>query len=281
MLKDDKRMNFIIRLYRKLKYDDIFASASQLSYYLILAFFPFIMFIITLVGYFNIDESMIINGMQLIFPDNVHALITSTLNQIINVRNGELLWSSLLVVVIAASTGFRGVIKAINKSYGVLESRSYPFVWFISVTSTIVLTVAILLNLVLLVFGEAIGLYIFNKLGLSDTFLLYWSYLRHIITLCFVVFFLASIYKFTPAYKPRWNEVYIGAIFSTFCWLIVSIVFSKFMNRTNDLSMLYGGLSAMFGLITWLYLTSFVFILGMEINSVFSIQRKSKIIKIT
>ena len=143
MLKDDKRMNFVIRLYIKLKCDDIFASASQLSYYLILAFFPFIMFIVTLVGYFNIDELMIINGMQLIFPANVHALITSTLNQIINVRNGELLWSSLLVVVIAASTVFRGVIKAINKSYGVLESRSYPFVWIISVTSTIVVTVII------------------------------------------------------------------------------------------------------------------------------------------
>lgn len=269
-------LNFVTRLLIKLKNDDIFASAAQLSYYLILAFFPFIIFIFTLIGYFNLDESVIIDGMQLIFPSNVHSLITSTINQIINVRNGELLWVSLLVVAVAASTGFRGVIKAINRSYGVVENRCFPHVWIISILSTVILTIAILLNLTLLVFGESIGLFFFDKLGLDDTFLYCWSVLRHLITLGFIVFFFASIYKFTPSYKPKWREVYIGSIFSTLSWILVSVIFSQYMNNTNNMSILYGGLSAMFGLITWLYISSFVFILGMEINSVYSIQRNSK-----
>ena len=96
-----------------------------------------------------------------------------------------------------------------------------------------------------------------------------------------MIFVLASIYKFTPSYKARWKHVYIGATFSTLCWLIVSLFLSKFMGKTTRMSILYGGLSAMFGLMSWLYVSSFIFIVGMQINSVLAIQRCAKSVAIS
>lgn len=266
----------IVRLIKKLCNDDIFASSAQLSYYLILAFFPFLIFVITFIGYLNLDSTEIIHGLEIIFPQEVHNLVTSTINQIINTRNSDILWLSLFGTLIAASTGFRGVIKAVNKSYGVRETRLFPIVWLISVVSIVILATAIILTLILLVFGRSIGVFVSTKLGFGDNFLYYWSNFRDIIAIVSVILFIACIYKFAPAYKPKWREVFLGSIVSSIGWLIVSYGFSFYINARNNFTMLYGGLSAMFALIIWLYLTSFVFILGMEVNSVFSIKRKQQ-----
>lgn len=270
----------IVRFIKKLCNDDIFASSAQLSYYLILAFFPFLIFVITFIGYLNLDFIEIIYGLENIFPQEVHNLVTSTINQVINTRNSDILWFSLFSTLIAASTGFRGVIKAINKSYGVKETRLFPIVWLISVVSVVILATAIILTLVLLVFGKSIGVFVFTKLGFGDKFLYYWCNFRDVIAVTSIIIFIACIYKFAPAYKPKWSEVLIGSIVSSIGWLIVSYAFSLYINVRNNFTMLYGGLSAMFALIIWLYLTSFVFILGMEVNSVFSIKRKQQNITI-
>lgn len=266
----------IVRLIKKILNDDIFASSAQLSYYLILAFFPFLIFVITFIGYLNLDSNEILHGLEIVFPKEVHTLVTSTLDQIINTRNSDILWLSLFGTLIAASTGFRGVIKAINKSYGVRETRLFPIVWLISVISIIILATAIILTLVLLVFGRSIGILVSTKLGFGDNFLYYWSNFRYVIAILSIIIFIACIYKFAPAYKPKWKEVYIGSIVSSTGWLIVSYAFSFYINTRNNFTMLYGSLSAIFALIMWLYLTSFVFILGMEVNSVFSIRRKKQ-----
>lgn len=276
MKVNDKGISFLFKLIHKLKDDDIFASASQLSYYLILAFFPFLIFIMTLIGFLNLDSSEVIYGLRALFPESVHNLIVSTVTQIINVRNGELLWVSILSVAIAASTGFRGVVKAINKSYCIKESRPYPVVWIISIISTIALTLAIAISLFLLVFGGTIGSFISYKIGFGEDFFAFWSKVRYATSIPVIMIFFAAIYKYAPAYKPKWKDVYIGSIIATVLWILVCAVFTKLMNNANNLTMLYGSLSTMFVLILWIYLTSFVFILGMEINSVLFIKRKTK-----
>lgn len=270
-----KILNGTLKLFKKLSHDDIFASSAQLSYYLILSFFPFLIFVITAIGYLNLDSADIIYGLKLVFPKSVHDLVISTINQVVNIRNNELFWISLFGTLVSASTGFRGAIKAINKSYGVRETRFFPLVWLISVISTVALAAAIIFTLILLIFGKSIGTFVSIKLGLGDDFIRYWSNLRLSIAIISIILSIACIYKFAPAYRPKWKEVFIGAIVSTGGWLLLSFAFSKIINIQNSFSMLYGSLSSMFALIVWLYLTSFVFILGMEVNSAFSIKRKS------
>lgn len=268
------------RLFSKLCHDDIFASSAQLSYYLILSFFPFLIFVISSIGYLNLDSSEIIYGLKLIFPETVHNLVISTINQIVNVRNNELFWLSLVGALVSASTGFRGTIKAINKSYGVRENRFFPLVWLISIISTVALAAAIIFTLILLIFGKSIGNFIYINLGLSDIFLEYWNKLRLFVPIISIIFSIACIYKFAPAYRPRWKQVYIGAVVSTIGWLIISFIFSKIITIQNSFSMLYGSLSSIFALIVWLYLTSFIFILGMEVNSAFVMKRNCSSITI-
>jgi membrane protein len=78
------------------------------------------------------------------------------------------------------------------------------------------------------------------------------------------------VYKFAPAKKLVWKEVIAGSIFSTVGWVLVSFVFSFYIDNFNNYSRFYGSLGAVFILMTWLFLISIIFILGVEINFVTS-----------
>ena len=83
-----------------------------------------------------------------------------------------------------------------------------------------------------------------------------------------MIFLFALIYMFAPAKRLKLKEVIPGAIFSTVGWIAVSFGFSFYINNFSNYSRFYGSLGAVFILMTWLFLVSIIFILGVEINCV-------------
>jgi membrane protein len=83
-----------------------------------------------------------------------------------------------------------------------------------------------------------------------------------------MIFIFVIIYIFAPAKKLKWKEVIPGAIFSTLGWVLVSFGFSFYIDNFSNYSRLYGSLGAVFILMTWLFIISIIFILGVEINFV-------------
>ena len=89
-----------------------------------------------------------------------------------------------------------------------------------------------------------------------------------------MIWIFAGIYRYAPAKKFLWREVYPGAIVSALGWIIASLGFSYYINNISNYSVLYGSVGAVFVLMTWLYITSMVLILGAEFNSILTIRRK-------
>ena len=262
-------MHFIV----KVKRDDIFSLASQLAYYLVLSFFPFLIFLITLIGFIKPNPEQVLEGLNRIVPISVFELIQSTVNEIIHSQNAGLLGVSILLTIWTASSGFRAVIKGTNKAYNLNDKRSFIKRSFISYISTIVLAVTIIMTLILLVFGRIIGNYLIHILPLEGLMSLIWNVLRFGIVLVYLIFVFAAIYRYTPCKRVPWKNAIPGAVFSTFGWLVFSLAFSFYINNFGNFSRLYGGLAAVFILMIWIFLMSIIFILGVEINSVLEKQR--------
>ena len=91
---------------------------------------------------------------------------------------------------------------------------------------------------------------------------------RYAFVFIVMIFIFALIYMFAPAKRLKLKEVVPGAIFSTMGWIVVSFVFSFYINNFSNYSRFYGSLGAVFILMTWLFLISMIFILGVEINCV-------------
>ncbi|WP_297712855.1 YihY/virulence factor BrkB family protein [Clostridium sp.] len=265
--------DFIVYFIVKIRDDDIFALAAQLAYYLILSFFPFLIFLLTLVGFSNLDSMEVLGALRAMLPTSAFELIYNVIIEIIEKQNTGLLGASLLLVIWSASSAFRAVIKGINKAYGLSENRSFIKRAFIAVICTFALAFLIMLTLVMLVFGRLIGDLIASYLPFPSVVYKVWNFLRYVLVVFMMILIFASIYRYTPSKRLRWKEVLPGAIACTVGWLIVSLGFSFYINNFSNYSKIYGGLGAVIILITWLYLTSIILIGGGEINSVIVIRK--------
>ncbi|MBU3104446.1 YihY/virulence factor BrkB family protein [Clostridium gasigenes] len=274
--KKRSTLDFIVYFIVKINNDDIFALASQLAYYLILAFFPFLIFLMTVIGASSLNSIEILDGLRAILPSSVFDLVASIIREVVDNQYSGLLGISIVLTIWAASSGFRAVIKGVNKAHDIKETRSFIKRSIIAIIFTFALTLVIVLTLAMLVFGDLIGGYILTIVPFYRAMTIVWNILRYVIVVCMMIGIFASIYRFTPAKKIRWKQVLPGAIVSTIGWIVVSRGFSFYINNFSNYSRLYGSLGAVFILMTWLYITSMILIVGAEINSVLILRKKQR-----
>ncbi|MCI1478544.1 MAG: YihY/virulence factor BrkB family protein [Clostridium beijerinckii] len=269
-IKLSSKVNLIIHLIVKIKRDDVFALASQLAYYLILSFFPFMLFLMTLAGFSSISSKQILGQLNVMLPRSVLELTQSTVVEIFDNQYTGLLGISILLTLWTASSAFKAIIKSINKAYNFKEERSFIKLSIISMLGILALAATIILALTALVFGNVIGDYIKSINPFYEIVLSIWNIFRYTFILAIMISIFICVYKFAPAKKLVWKDVIAGSIFSTLGWVLVSFVFSFYIDNFNNYSRFYGSLGAVFILMTWLFLISIIFILGVEINFVTS-----------
>lgn len=256
--------------------DEVPALASELSYSLILSFFPFLIFLMTLIGYLSLDTELVLWELSKVLPDGAYKLVHDTVLEVLQGRNVKLLSLGFILSIWTSSTGFRSVIKGLNKAYDEKEKRSLIKVIIISILCTIGLTFIIVATLFLLVFGEALGRFLMWKFFISGSFMSLWNIVRYAIILTSMILVFALLYRYTPSKRLRWREVIPGAIFATIGWIVVSIGFSFYVNNFGNYSRLYGSIGAVIVLLTWLYLTSIIIMVGGELNAALAFDRKVK-----
>ena len=265
-----RQINLLIHLIVKIKKDDVFALSSQLAYYLILSFFPFMIFLITLIGFSHLSSVEVLDNLNAILPTSIVDLTKSIIAEVVDNQHTGLLGVSVLLMIWTSSSAFRAVIKGVNKAYGFKENRSFIKRSIISMIGIILLAVIILLALAMLVFGNVIGAYIISRIPFYKIIIFLWNMFRYAFVFIVMIFIFALMYMFAPAKRLKLKEVVPGSVFSTMGWIGVSFGFSFYINNFGNYSRFYGSLGAVFILMTRLFLISMIFILGVEINCVMS-----------
>lgn len=251
----------------KINDDDIFALASQLAYSLILAFFPFLIFLMTLIGHLRLNPNEVLNTLNTLLPNSAYNLIEQTVKDIVTYQNGNLLSLSLIVSIWTAASGFRAIIRGINKAYNANEVRGFISTFFLSIVFTIAICIIIIAALSLLVFGDIIGKELFKLIKYDLIFIEVWQLMRYVVIIVMMVFVFILLYIYTPCKRQRWVDVLPGAIFATLGWIITSACFSYYVNNIANYTKRYGGIGAVIVLMTWLYLSSLIILLGGEVNA--------------
>lgn len=274
--KKISKIEFIAILLKKAYDDDIFALASQLAFHIVLSIFPFLIFVMSLIGVSHMNSNDVVNLLKTVFPENVFETIDKIIMEVTTSQSRGILGISIFATVWTSSSGFRAVIKGVNKANNIVDKRSFIKKVIISFMSTIALALIILFTLIFLVFGRVIGKYISNLFPMGNSISYIWNLLRGGILTFILILVIAAIYKFTPSIRLKWKDVLPGAIISTTGWIIVSVAFSYYINNFNNYSRIYGSLAAIFILMIWTFLTSFIFLVGVEINSVILLKRQGK-----
>ncbi len=261
-----KKNEFIKGFLQKINDDDSIAYAYQLTYGLLLAIFPFLIFVMTLIAYLGLDASYILNLMETSFPEDIYELVSGPVVDLVLNQRGGLLSASVFAAVYTASGGFRAFMKGMNKSMGFKDHRGFIYKYAVSIFWVILLALTILLALVGIVFGKQILHLIvsyfpnFPADGLIEV-------LRVIIPVVLLFGILSLLYMFIPAKNIRFKYAFPGAVFSTLLWITVTFLFQFYINNYANYSRFYGTLGALIGLLLWLSLTSIIMILGSSLNS--------------
>ncbi len=257
----------VLHLKQQFKKNELTALGAQLSYYLILSFFPFLIVLIVLLNFTPLTEGQTISQLSYILPDEVFQLTLTILDEIRSGLNATLLSASSLATIWAASKGTSALIKGLNKAYQVSENRSFFRLRAMGIVFTFALAFIIIFSLFFLVFGRFIGLAISEYLGFPEAFLSLWEYLRYGIPLLVLFFIFTLLFRIGPNYALGFRDVYPGAIFSTLGWIIISLIFSSYVNNYGAFSRLYGSIGAVIALLIWLNISSLIVLIGGEINA--------------
>jgi membrane protein len=263
---------FVRRLWTRINEHDIFGSAAQLSYYFLLALFPLLLFLMSLLGYFAEAGSelrnKLITYLATVMPSSAITLVHTTLDEITQDTGGGKLSLGILAALWAASNGMGAISDTLNDAYGVKEQRSWWKVRLVAIALTISVSILIVVALAIVLFGGQIGERVATHFGFSGIFTIVWKILQWPIALFFLLLTFDLIYSFAPDVRRRKRKWWtLGSVAAVVLWLLVSFGFRLYLHFFNSYSVTYGSLGALIVLMLWFYFTGLAILIGGEINS--------------
>jgi membrane protein len=251
--------------------DDAMGLAAQLAYYLILALFPFILVLVSLMGTFGSPElaSEVLSYFRQVVPEQAYEIIKTFTANIISGRAEApgLVSFGILFTIWAASGAFAALINALNRAYDVQETRPFWKVRGIAILMTLGLSVLILVGVLLLVVGEPIGETVANIFGLGNVFLLVWDIVRWPVALFFMVFTVALLYYFAPDVDQPFRWITPGGLIGVVLWVLASLAFNFYVSNFGSYNKTYGSIGAVIVLLLYLYISSLTILFGATLNA--------------
>ncbi|WP_062047531.1 YihY/virulence factor BrkB family protein [Bacillus sp. JCM 19034] len=271
-----KKSHFTFTLIHRLKSDPILDWAATLAYYFMLSIFPLIIFILALIPYFQIDIEGLQHFIEDFVPNELADILFTTIFEVVSEPQGGLLSFGILATVWSASNGINALIRAVNRSYTVEETRGFLRLRFLSIGLTISMIIVIVIALLLPVFGDLIitTLDRFFLLPAETTAVL--KMLRWIIGITLMSLILMIVYRLAPNMKLTFSQVLIGAFVATIGWQLISIAFSTYISHFGQFSATYGSLGGVIVLMLWFFLTGLILVIGGQVNAVLYHLHKEK-----
>ena len=258
---------FIVRIGKEAVKDDLFAMAGQLTYKMLMAFFPFLIFLISLLGFVNLDRHYWVSELFSVMPGGTVSILNDFYNEVISVRSVGVLSASLLISLYNASSGFFVVIRCINLTYGYKSSRNYFINQLISIVLVFMFALSLTSMLLLMVFNDSIYNLITQFIYPTAMLKQLSTFVGSLISGGILLITTMMIYKLANCKKPKLKNVMPGAVVTVGLWIISSKVFNIYVNNFSRLSYIYGSIAGVFILIMWLNLISTSLLLGSEINA--------------
>lgn len=260
------------RVWAEVQQDNVFGRAAELSYYFLLALFPFLIFLTSVIGLVlgsgTGTRHTFFQYLARIMPPSAFQLIDNTMYEVSESSGGGKLSFGILAALWAASNGLGAITESLNTAYDLKESRPWWKQRLTAIGLTIALSILIIGALILVVAGGRIAEWLAAHYGLGPVFPIGWKIIQWPVVLACMTFAFALIYYLAPDFREQaWQWLTPGAVIGVALWLLVSLAFRIYLHYFNSYSATYGSLGAVIILMLWLYLTGAAVLIGGEVNS--------------
>ena len=273
-LRDLMRVQTLKATVQEFMRDDALGLAAQLAYYLILAIFPFILFLVAVLDAFGSSSPQFVNELfdylRRLMPAQVFDLIETYTER--TLRNEDtapgLLSVGILGTIWAASGAFSALINALNRAYDVQETRPFWKVKGIAILMTLGISVLVLGGTLLLIAGPSIGETIAEVFTLDDEFVFVWDIARWPAALLFMVATVALLFYFAPDVGQPFRWITPGGFVGIALWILASLAFNLYLGSDfNTYDKTYGSIGTVIILLLYLYISSLTILFGATLNA--------------
>ena len=263
---------------RAMQKEAITMRASSLAFNYMMAIFPAIIFLFTLIPYIPIEnfKDEIFKLLQEVLPYNVFEATKSTIEDILKQQRGGLLSLGFALSVYYSTNGIIAMMTAFNNSYSSTETRSEWQKRLIALGLIAILSTMVFVAVSRIIFGgTAINMLVeYGWLKGPFTVILIQIGVWLIIVLLFF-FAYSFLYYYGPSKRMKYRFISAGSTLATLLTIISSIGFAYFVNNFGEYNKLYGSIGTLIVVMLWLYITSLVLLIGFELNASISRARDS------
>ncbi len=265
--KQNKRSfkEFISNVRLVLKRPELTVLPGQLAFFFVLSIVP----ALTLLSYFSsslhISNNFVISFLTKAFNPKIAEMVTNT---IMNNDLGFRFYLSLFLGYYLASNGAASMIVTSNAIYGIKDSgffkrRLKAFIM------TVFLIILFIFMLFVPIFGQKIVeliKYVNLNQNVTETIIKIFRFMKGPVSWIIIFLFVKLIFTMAPDKKVPSKNVNIGALFTTVLFVIITTIYSFYINHFAVYDVFYGGLANLVILMIWFYLLSYVFTIGLALN---------------
>jgi membrane protein len=251
--------------------DDIMGLAAQTAYYFFFSLFPLFLFAAPLLGIIGDKQEMIASLMNQLagtLPGSAIELVQGVVEEVVLAEGAPGLMSvGALLAAWAGSNIFNALIDALNRAYDITETRTWWKKRLLALASVITAGLVLLAATSVMLGGEALIQWLGDRTGLGDGAVMTWSIIQYPIALLLLIGAAWMVYYFLPNIRQDRSQVLVGAIVATLLWVIVTLLFRAYVVNFGSYSKTYGTIGGVIALLTWMYLSMLVLLIGGELNA--------------
>lgn len=259
------------RSVKQFKHDDVTDRAAALTYFGVLAIFPGVLVLVSILGLVGRSTTQkVLNNVGQLAPGGVKTFLSTVIDQVQGKAGsaGVAAIVGILVAFWSASGYVAAFMRASNAIYEVDEGRPIWKTAPVRVLTTLALVIMLVAALIIVVVTGPIASQVGSALGIGNTAVLVWDIVKWPVLLAVVSVMLSLLYAATPNVKqPKFKWITPGGVLAVIIWLVASGLFALYVSFSGSYNKTYGSLATVIVFLVWLWITNIAVLLGAEFNA--------------
>ncbi len=257
--------NFLHKVFNVIERPEMAVLPGQLAFFFVLSVVPIVTLITYGASFLHLSMDFISNFIDKAFGSD----LANILAPMVSVSNIDFrFFFTLIIGFYIASNGAASIVVSSNAIYGIPDTN-----FLRRRTKAIIMTILIVILFLFILIVPVFGKYIIKAITLvnmnesiTTTIIFTFNLLKGPFTWFIIFCFIKILYTMAPDRKLESIYVNYGAVFTTIMWVIVTAIYSYYINNFANYAVFYGGLANIVMLMLWVYFLAYVFVIGMALN---------------
>ena len=247
----------------------ITSRASAISFSFVMAVFPFLIFLFTIIPFIPINnfQTVLLEIIKEFLPEKTWETVQETIMDVITKPRSSLLLLNFFLTLYFSTNGINSLIEAFNNTAHAFETRTVVKQYLISILLVIIISSLLIVSIGLMTFGSLVLDVIFPDVVTKSYFyLLTMEMFRWIAVVALLLIAISFLYFLAPAKRSRYRFISAGSMVATILVIVTTLGFNYYVDNFARYNALYGSIGTLLIILVWIYLNSISLLIGFELN---------------